>query len=80
MKLIQFTQRASTVNPANALRLSRTFVETGEEHCPIAGIWLRLAENDAAADDPHLARPAMRNSFCWRAFHFGLTTLRYSTR
>jgi hypothetical protein len=40
------------------MHLTRTFVETGDERCPIAGIWSRL-ETDAAADDSELAQAAM---------------------
>lgn len=47
--------------------LVRTFVETGDERCPIAGIWSRLPEGDAAGDDPELARPAVRDLLAWRA-------------
>ena len=53
------------------IHLVRTFVETGDERCPIAGIWSRL-ENDATTDDGELARLATRRVFPWRAFLFGL--------
>lgn len=49
------------------MHLARTFVETGDERCPIAGIWSRL-ENDATADDSELTGPAMRRFLSWRAF------------
>jgi hypothetical protein len=52
------------------LHLVRTFVETGDERCPIAGIWSRL-ENDATADDGELAWLAMWRLLPWRAFLFG---------
>jgi hypothetical protein len=57
--------------------LTRTFVETGDERCPIAGIWSRI-ECDPIADDPQLAQPAMRRLLSWRAFHTLLTVPRYS--
>lgn len=52
------------------MHLTRTFVETGDERCPIAGIWSRL-ESDATADDSELARPAPRRLLLERAFLFG---------
>ncbi|HEV2576177.1 MAG TPA: hypothetical protein VGU25_03095 [Acidobacteriaceae bacterium] len=52
------------------MHLTRTFVETGDERCPIAGIWSRL-ENDATADDGELTRPAVWRLSPWRAFLFG---------
>ena len=39
------------------MHLTRTFVETGDERCPIAGIWSRL-DNDATTDDSELTWPA----------------------
>jgi hypothetical protein len=52
------------------MHLTRTFVETGDERCPIAGIWSRL-DNDAATDDGELLRPVIRRSLLWRAFSLG---------
>jgi hypothetical protein len=68
------TQIHPTLRPAV---LTRTFVETGDERCPIAGIWSRI-ECDPVADDPQLARPAMRRLLSWQAFHTLLTIPRYS--
>lgn len=48
------------------MHLTRSFVETGDERCPIAGVWSRL-ENDATADDGELNRPAMWRILLWRA-------------
>jgi hypothetical protein len=48
------------------MHLTRTFVETGDERCPIAGIWSRL-ESDATADEAELCWPAMRRLLRWRA-------------
>jgi hypothetical protein len=53
--------------------LARTYVETGDERCPLAGIWSRLpgsdaALNDSASDDPEIFRPAMGALLPWRAF------------
>ena len=56
------------------MHLTRTFVETGDERCPIAGIWSRL-ENDAAVDDSELSRPAAWRLLPWRAFSFWLISL-----
>lgn len=49
------------------MHLTRRFVETGDERCPIAGIWSRL-ENDAAEDDSELTWPAAWRLLRWRAF------------
>ena len=52
------SQRAVLPN-ANRISLTRSFVETGDERCPLAGIWSRLPEMDATVDDdPGLAWPA----------------------
>jgi len=59
------------------VQLIRTFVETGDERCPIAGIWSRI-ECSPIAEEPELARPAMRSLLSWRAVHALLTLRRYS--
>ena len=51
------------------MSLTRTFVETGDERCPIAGIWSQL-ESEATADDSELTRPASWRLLPWRAFLF----------
>lgn len=68
--LFKLTRRPSypqTGSPQKRPSLVRTFVETGDERCPIAGIWSRL-DTDAAADDAELRRPVMRRLLAWRAF------------
>jgi hypothetical protein len=79
MQLTRITALARTENrPAQRpILLTRTFVETGDERCPIAGIWSRI-DCDPIADDPELARPAMLRLLSWRAFHTLLTIHRYS--
>ena len=52
------------------MHLTRTFIETGDERCPIAGIWSRL-QNDATIDDGELTWPAVRRLLSWRAFLSG---------
>ena len=54
-----FKTKAQQVIPMNSrISLTRSFVETGDERCPLAGIWSRLPEMDAATDDePGLTRP-----------------------
>jgi hypothetical protein len=59
------------------MHLARTFVETGDERCPIAGIWSRL-DIDATADDSELTRPAAWRLLRRRAFYSGLFSLSYS--
>ena len=56
------------------MHLTRTFVETGDERCPIAGIWSRL-ENDATADDSELTRPAAWRLLPCGPFHLRLISL-----
>jgi hypothetical protein len=64
-----------TVPVNSRMSLTRAFVETGDERCPLAGIWSRLPEMDAAADDePGLTRPAwgvfLSGALNWRAHPF----------
>jgi hypothetical protein len=66
----------ATIPQFNRLHLVRTFVETGDERCPIAGIWSRM-ENDATADEAELPRPAMWRILWWRAFYLHHTRLLY---
>ena len=42
-------QQAVPMN--NRMSLTRVFVETGDERCPLAGIWSQLPELDTAIDD-----------------------------
>jgi len=70
---------SKAVRPSsNSVRLTRTFVETGDERCPIAGIWSRLADDNSLTDDPEITMPAMRKLLLWRVFHPLMTTFRYS--
>ncbi|HZQ45214.1 MAG TPA: hypothetical protein VFA99_18325 [Acidobacteriaceae bacterium] len=64
------TENQAVLPRFSRMHLIRTFVETGDERCPIAGIWSRL-ENDATADDSELTRPAVWRLFPWRAFLSG---------
>jgi hypothetical protein len=52
------------------MHLTRTFVETGDERCPIAGIRSRF-ESDTPTDESELTRLAVRSLLPWRAFLFG---------
>jgi hypothetical protein len=45
--------------PATQVALHRVFVETGEERCPLAGIWSRLTDVDPVADEPEIRWPAV---------------------
>ncbi len=58
--------------------ITRTFVETGDERCPIAGIWSRLITTDPTLDEPEIALPVMRTLLPWRASDFLFTFVRYS--
>jgi hypothetical protein len=67
-----FRRKAQSNNFApktgKSMRLTRTFVETGDERCPLAGIWSRIEDCDPAIDDPEITRPAMWRLLPWRAF------------
>ena len=71
-----FKTKAQQVIPMNSrISLTRSFVETGDERCPLAGIWSRLPEMDAAADDePGLTWPVrgmlLFGALPWRAVGF----------
>ncbi len=68
---------ASTIERNAAITLTRRFVLTGDERCPIAGIWSRLdAGIPDFTDEPSLTRPAM-GMLLWRAIHLLFTKLRY---
>lgn len=70
MPLFQTTRRPAYPQTSSLQKrpsLVRTFVETGDERCPIAGIWSRL-DTDVATEDPELPLPAMRRLLPWRAF------------
>jgi hypothetical protein len=80
LKVLNRTPKQVIENPGNSptFALTRRFVLTGDERCPIAGIWSRL---DASAfadstDEPSLTRPA-KGIFPWRAIHLLFTSLRY---
>jgi len=64
---VRATEFRSMIPQFSRMHLTRTFVETGDERCPIAGIWSRL-DTDAMNDDGDLSRPAMRRLLSWRAF------------
>ncbi len=77
------TARAAR-SPVRPMRLARTFVETGDERCPLAGIWSRLSNHDPAThnpepEDPEIARPVMGTLLPWRAFNPLLTAFPYRT-
>jgi hypothetical protein len=65
-------RNAAAAVPAR-LSLTRAFVETGDERCPLAGIWSALPLTDTADDDPGLPRPVMGALLAWRALHRTLT-------
>lgn len=72
--------RAATKAPATqtGFDLTRHFVLTGDERCPIAGIWSRLDSNTQPdqTDDPSLTQPVM-GAFLWRAIHRLFIPFRY---
>ncbi len=65
----------------NHVRLTRTYVETGDERCPLAGIWLALP-SEASTEEPELARPVLRmllpGRAMNRAFHRLFMLFRYT--
>ena len=58
--------------------LVRRFVETGDERCPLAGIWMSVSAKADSADEAESIWPAMRRLFSWRAFHRPLIIASYS--
>jgi hypothetical protein len=65
-----FKTKARTIPMNNRISLTRSFVETGDERCPLAGVWSRLPETDSAVDDePGLTRP-VRGVFLFGALHW----------
>jgi hypothetical protein len=48
--------------------LTRTFVETGDKRCPIAGIWSCISNIHTADDEPEITLPAIGSLLSWRAF------------
>jgi hypothetical protein len=71
------------LRPAPAERtfsLTRHFVLTGDERCPIAGIWSCLESTPLPAsqptDDPSLTRPAV-GELLWRAVHRPFISMNY---
>lgn len=42
------------------ITLVRRFVQTGDERCPIAGIWSPIAESSSALDESERIRPVFR--------------------
>jgi hypothetical protein len=69
------SRRSSAAPATQRFGLMRRFVETGDERCPLAGIWLRLPELDAELefaldDEPSLTTPAMEALLLWRAYSF----------
>ena len=51
------------------MNLTRNFVETGDERCPVAGIWSRL-EAGAMNEEAELPRPVIGRLLLWRALSF----------
>jgi len=82
MKLNLFFNRRLTENRSANLpeftprNLTRRFVETGDERCPMAGIWICLDPADSPDDDAELAWPAPWMLRGWRAFHLAIPALR----
>jgi hypothetical protein len=66
-----------SITPAS-FALTRHFVLTGDERCPIAGIWSRLDTNAQPdqSDDPSLTLPAI-GALLWRAIHRLFIPLHY---
>lgn len=77
IKLFPRTRSQAIANAASTNGLTRRFVLTGDERCPIAGIWSRLDTTQTdATDDPSLTQPAMGIA-PWRPIHLLFTPLHY---
>jgi len=58
--LFQTVHATDTLRRNTRPQLVRTYVETGDPRCPLAGIWLQLAEHDAAGgEDPESRWPTV---------------------
>ena len=81
IRLFSFNRCKPQTNTAvrRTPEITRTFVETGDERCPIAGIWSRISTPDTSPDEPEIARAAMRRLLPWRASHLLFKEIRYST-
>ncbi|MGA8940910.1 MAG: hypothetical protein WB439_17230 [Acidobacteriaceae bacterium] len=78
LRLLSLTRPTAAANASTNFALTRHFVLTGDERCPIAGIWSRIdttAQPDQL-DEPSLTRPAMAAAL-WRAIHLFFTSLHY---
>jgi hypothetical protein len=85
LKIFNFKhpQEAANPTPSTGLALTRHFVLTGDERCPIAGIWSHLSTGPNAhnpqpsqSDDPSLPQPATETPL-WRPIHLFFTTFHY---
>ena len=76
-----FRQKQASISLATRRTpaITRMFVETGDERCPIAGIWSRFTEADPTLDEPERTRPVMRIFLPWRASYPLFKIVRYST-
>ncbi len=45
--------------PIRTMLITRRFVETGDERCPLAGIWMPLNDSSAVSEDSELLRPVI---------------------
>ena len=81
LKVFNRSRPVANATPSNGFALTRHFVLTGDERCPIAGIWSRL-DSDATnaqpdqSDDPSLTLPAI-GALLWRAIHRLFIPLHY---
>ncbi len=69
--------RSAPASATARVHLERVFVETGDERCPIAGLWLKIADPGLIVDEPPSTMPAM-DILSWRAFHPLPTSFCYS--
>jgi len=80
IRLFSFNRCKPQTNTAvrRTPEITRTFVETGDERCPIAGIWSRIGTTDAEPAEPEIARPVIGTLLPWRASHRLFNSFRYS--
>lgn len=82
MKTLFETMRpAENSRRKNRPQLVRTYVETGDPRCPLAGIWMQLDESGTVGDEPELHRPILGALLSgWAMFcrlpHFAIPTSR----
>jgi hypothetical protein len=62
--------KATVIKPQPRLQLVRHYVETGDERCPLAGLWTQILSGEPS-DDSERTWPALGFLPLGRAFFYG---------